>query len=210
MLAPSAAAMARPEAPEDLPIRPEVPPTLLPATEVLQSGMSDFAVPWIDPERATKAARHLYDGPLPWGINPESVPPVDGYLGVYLYTPHFKPHAFAIKVFPESTMGDVLRIILECAPGDPLQICDRVLPLYPQPTSGYLHAIRLPSIAQGLQGGMAGVALDLGCVGGHFFATFLPKTMTFQELWDFVQPPISTTCSSLSAAAPDPGRIAPW
>ncbi|CAE7215539.1 unnamed protein product, partial [Symbiodinium sp. KB8] len=48
--------------------------------------------------------------------------------------------------------------------GDHAQICDFAVPVIPQRCSGYLYAIRMPSIARGMQGGMSGIILDLTAV----------------------------------------------
>ncbi|CAE7362443.1 hemA, partial [Symbiodinium microadriaticum] len=43
-------------------------------------------------------------------------------------------------------------------------------------------------VVRGMQGGMAGVIVDLTGVGGNYFATFLPRTMEYASLRDFVAP----------------------
>ena len=160
---------------------------LTPASRPLSSGTSDITVPWRDPVREARTQALLHTHPLPWHPGDEEVTP-QTHLGVYLFTPHYTPHAFSMPVTPETTMRQVLDTILDCAPGDPMRICDFVVPLNPQRYGGYLFAIRMPSIARGLQGGMSGVVLDLGCVGGHYFATFLPKSIAWDDLRSFIRP----------------------
>ena len=46
----------------------------------------------------------------------------------------------------------------------------------------------MPGVVRGMHGGMAGVIVDLTGVGGNYFATFLPRTMEFDSLRDFVMP----------------------
>ena len=46
----------------------------------------------------------------------------------------------------------------------------------------------MPGVVRGMQGGMAGVIVDLTGVGGNYFATFLPRTMEYASLRDFVAP----------------------
>ena len=180
---PGAYAMSRPEthgdtAPEDL--RP------MPAAISPPPGLGAAAVPWHDAGREHRAAEKLYCGPLPW----HDACPAEGerHIGVYLYTPHYRPHAFAVKLQGECCLRQVLDVVLDCAPGDPAQVCDFIVPTCPQRSQGYLTALRMPSIVRGMQGGMVGVICDFTYVGGDYFATCLPKQMSLDSLLSFARP----------------------
>ena len=180
-----AAGMTRPwdiEMPDSLP-----PARFVPVAAAVQQGVTDVVVPWQDAERVARAQNKHRVGPLPW----DTAPVLDDthqHLGVYLYTPHYKPQAFAVPVSEGTSIREVLDTIIDCAPGDEVQVCDFVIPVVPQRCPGFLYAIRMPSIARGLQGGMAGVIIDLTAVGGHYFATFLPKSLPHKDLTDFAMP----------------------
>ena len=182
--APGAVAMTRP--PTSLDPDPLEPPRFVPAAPTPVWGTGVANAPASDSARLRNAAQQLYQGPLPWQPDEGSIG--TRHLGVYLYTPHYKPEAFAVKLYESSCMRSVLDTILECAPGDAFGVCDLIVPLRPQRYGGYLFALRMPSIIRGMQGGMAGVVLDLSHVGGGYFATVLPREMEYSQLHDFVLP----------------------
>ena len=167
------------------PPEPMPPPRFVPPANAVQTGECEVDVPWLDTSRETVMQNKLHLHPLPWQPDPGDTA---RHLGVYLYTPHYKPCAFAVPLAEDTSVRDVLDTVLECAPGDHAQICDFAVPVIPQRCSGYLYAIRMPSIARGMQGGMSGIILDLTAVGGNYFATFLPQRLSHRDLAEFVTP----------------------
>ena len=167
------------------PPEPMPPPRFVPPANAVQTGECEVNIPWLNTSRETVMRNKLHLHPLPWQPDPGDTA---RHLGVYLYTPHYKPCAFAVPLAEDTSVRDVLDTVLECAPGDHAQVCDFAVPVLPQRCSGYLYAIRMPSIARGMQGGMSGIILDLTGVGGNYFATFLPKRLSHRDLADFVAP----------------------
>ena len=178
-----AASMARPETAQD---NPPGRARLLPAIPAPLYGTYDIRVPPQVHRQSQAGANVFYEGPFAW--QPAQSTTEHRHLGVYVYTPHYRPRALVADVAPDDMLVDVLDTLNCHAPGDDLQVCDVVVPLAPQRFSGYLSVLRMPGIARGLQGGLAGVVLDLGCVGGHYFATFLPKQMSYEELSAYILP----------------------
>ncbi|OLP82019.1 hypothetical protein AK812_SmicGene37367 [Symbiodinium microadriaticum] len=61
-------------------------------------------------------------------------------------------------------------------------------PIQPQRFDGYLHVIRYPSCIKGVHDGYAAIIADLSRVGGSFFATILPRNMSYPDLIEFITP----------------------
>ena len=140
-----AAAMARTETAHD---NPPGRARLLPAIPAPLYGTCDVRAPQQVHRQSQASANVFYEGPFPW----QPAQPTAGHrhLGVYVYTPHYRPRALVADVAPDDTLVDVLDTLNCHAPGDELQVCDVVVPLAPQRFSGYLSVLRMPGIARGL------------------------------------------------------------
>ena len=110
------------------------------------------------------------------------------WLGVHMLTPHYKSVTFAVKP-PCRTMRSALDTILQTAPPIPDRVFDTVLPVHPQRFRDFGTFIRFSSsIRSAGVGGQAAVVVDLTHVGGHYFATVLPKELSYEALTEFLYP----------------------
>ena len=177
--------MARSEGPEDR-VGPPVPlpaPSSLPQT----GGVTDVSIPWADPDRSTQAAAHVSVRDLPWAE--QAADQADGrWLGCYVYTPHYTPVALAVDLPGSSDLQVALDHLLAYAPGTPEGLFDGIVPIRPQRFSGYLQVIRYPTILRQVHDGYAAVICNLTHVGGSYFATVLPRSLSHAELVAYLEP----------------------
>ena len=138
--------------------------------------------------REQRAAGHIDVRPLPWSDDVVTDVAQDRWIGVYLYTPHYRPVAFAVRMPPEAGVQHALDIAKTCGPGAPAGHFNEIAPLRPQRGSGYLYAIRFPAVLKHIQDGYVAVICDLAHVGGKYFATVLPRTLTHAALVEFLLP----------------------
>ncbi|CAE7712412.1 unnamed protein product [Symbiodinium sp. KB8] len=78
--------------------------------------------------------------------------------------------------------------VLDCAPSVPDGVMNRAVPLRPQRVQGYLSMIRFPSIIGGVHDGYAAIAINMSHVHGAYFATVMPKSLSYAELLSFIDP----------------------
>ena len=186
---PSAHAMARPPQPGDPPgvVAGQGRPHLIPPDQLTTYvGSCHAPLPWEGPDQPHESPPNItYD--VPWPRRDRSSE--DGtWLGVYLYTPHYKPITFAIQP-PERSLRSVLDTIQAEVPGVPPGLFDKVVPLRPQRFQGYASFLRCPRVIHHSgTDGFAAVVCDLSRVGGHYFATTLPKTLDISVLVQFLLP----------------------
>ena len=114
----------------------------------------------------------------------------NGWLGVTVYTPHYKPVSLAVRPGPAFPLQDTLDRVTESQLGVPPRLFDMIVPLRPQRDIGYASLIRFSSNIHRFGGGegLVAVAVDLTRTGGTYFATTLPKRLAYQELLDFLIP----------------------
>ncbi|CAE7699183.1 unnamed protein product [Symbiodinium sp. CCMP2456] len=144
---------------------------------------SDSAAP-VDRSRCLR----ISGTPVPWPPPPVPDTPDSDWLGVYLYTPHYPPMAFALQP-RERTSRSVEDLILSTAPGAPSGLFDAIVALRPQRFPDYASYIRFPSIIGRLgDEGFAAVVCDLSRVGGRCFATTLPCNLSVEALEAFIIP----------------------
>ena len=186
---PGASAMTRPPQPDDPPgvVAGQGRPHLIPPDQLTTYvGSCHAPLPWEGPEQLHEPPPNVsYD--IPWPRQDRSSE--DGtWLGVYLYTPHYKPVTFAIKPHDRS-LRSVIDTIQADVSGAPPGLFDKVVPLRPQRFQGYASFLRCPRIIQHAgTDGFAAVVCDLSLVGGHYFATTLPKTLAISVLLEFLLP----------------------
>ena len=190
MFFPGAHAMTRPPQPDDPPgvAAGQGRPHLIPPDQITTFvGSCEVHLPWEDPAPPREPATHIsYDVPWP---RPGHGPPEDGtWLGVYLYTPHYQPLTFAIRP-PERSLKAVIDTIQSDVQGVPSGLFDCIVPLRPQPFQGCASFIRYPRALQhsGVDG-FAAVVCDLTMVGGHYFATTLPRSLALSVLLEYLTP----------------------
>ena len=185
---PTAAAMARTEGPDDLPPTSRRPHLVRPETLTSQVGVSFPEVPWTVPVPVRLPAFATVPRQGPWeSEGPPAVPDHD-WLGVYVYTPHYTTVAVAISVPRQASMQEVFDVLLQRAPGVPPGVMNCLEPLRPQRFDSYLHVIRYPGCIRGVHDGYAAVVADLTRVGGYYFATVLPKQLSYAELVEYLTP----------------------
>ncbi|CAE7583236.1 unnamed protein product, partial [Symbiodinium sp. CCMP2456] len=161
------------------------PHELRPEEIIPLHGECRLSVPWTDPSRADRYRDRLRSDLHRTGS--DDMPEGD-WLGVYVYTPHYRPVSLAIRLLEHETAADVRDIVQHASPGVPEGLFDSVVPVCPQRYSGYLTMLRFPSHIRGIQDGYAAVMLDLGRVGGTYFATVLPKSLSYAELIGYIGP----------------------
>ena len=182
-------AMTRPETHVDPPgesyvvRRPHLIPPDEPTSHVgtcpMSTSLSPGELDAFDSDRTRVLQPDLWEEHLPADV--------EGWLGVYLFTPHYKTLMLAIRP-PEYNLQATADFL--AVPAAEAQIpFDTVLPLRPQRLTGYGYFIRFHSSAKHTGfGGQVAVVLDLTCVGGHFFATFLPRSLSYQTLIEYITP----------------------
>ena len=110
------------------------------------------------------------------------------WLGVYVFTPHYRPVTVAIRCLYFHDAQHVADAILDLAPGGPAEVDMTCVPLRPQGSLEFGSFLRFPtSIHHHPQGRHSAVLVDLRLVGGHRFACILPSRFTLRELLPFVQ-----------------------
>ena len=193
-LLPGACAMTRPPRPGDPPgvVAGQGRPHLIPPDQLTTFvGDCEVTLPWDDNEHPPEAPVNVsFDVPWPQVQSPtaEERAADDGWLGVYLYTPHYQTVTFAIKPTTRS-LQEVVTTIQTAVPGVPSGLFDKIVPLVPQRFSGYAFLIRCPrAIQHSGMDGFAAVVCDLTRVGGHYFATTLPRTIALHALMEYLLP----------------------
>ena len=189
--------MARAEEPED---RAAGPPPPLPMITSLApyTGSADVAIPWADPDRPAEASSHICSRPLPWPED-EAAAAKGQRLGCYVYTPHYAPVAISVDMPGAADLQSALDCTLAYAPGVPEGLFDGVVPIRPQRFPGYLQVIRFPTVLRHVQDGYAAVICNLTHVGGPYFPTVLPRSLSHAEVIAFLQP--------LTSASEEPLRF---
>ena len=110
------------------------------------------------------------------------------WLGVYLYTPHYRPLQLALRP-KERTLESVLELLINYDQGPDGRLFDTVVPTRPQQFHGCGSFLRFSSSIRGVgTGGLVAILLDLTHVGGHFFSAVLPQEIAFQTLQEYFRP----------------------
>ena len=115
----------------------------------------------------------------------------EGWLGVSVYTPHYRPVSFAVLPGPlPSAAQSTIDIVTASQYGVPQGLFDTVVPIRPQRASGFASFIRFSSNIRRFGGGegMAAVIADLTQAGGPYFATTLPRSLSYEDLCSYLQP----------------------
>ncbi|CAE7829728.1 unnamed protein product [Symbiodinium sp. KB8] len=109
------------------------------------------------------------------------------WLGVIVFTPHFRPIRAAVRCLHHHGLQHVLDVIQEQAPGGGIRNGQICVPVRPQPFPGFGTFLRFPAIVRHHpKGRIAATVIDLRRLGGHMFACLLPQRMPVDELFDFV------------------------
>ena len=185
------AAMARNETPEDIGVDPPAvrPPHLLSPDELTSHvGVCDAGP---DPEapptgsEAYWSVSRLEEARTAGYDNDD-----DGWVGVTVYTPHYRTVSLAVHAGRDSSHQRVLDLVTESNFGVPPGFFDTVVPLRPQTHLGYASLIRFSSSTHKLGGGegMVAVIADLSRVGGPYFATILPRSLSTDDLRNYLRP----------------------
>ena len=189
----SAQAMARTEAPDDLPgVSYAVRRLHLIPPEELTSHVGEcplaLATQLADRQDGSEERiRMLQPDPRQASLSSDDAEVDSQWLGVYLFTPHYKTLMLAIRP-PERTLQSALDLIAMRSIDEDIPF-DTVIPLRPQRFAHYGFFIRFHSSAKHAGfGGQAAIALDLTPVGGHFFSTFLPIDLSYQTLIEYITP----------------------
>ena len=180
--------MARPEGPDELPPSSRRPHLVRPETLTSQVGISFSDVPWTDSGPARIPAFETVPRSGPWEVEGPTEIPDHDWLGVYVYTPHYATVAVAVSVPRRASMQEVFDVLLQRAPGVPPGLMTCLEPLRPQRFDEYLHVIRYPGCIRGVHDGYAAVVADLTRVGGYYFATVLPRQLSYAELAEYLTP----------------------
>ena len=179
-----AAGMAREGRPDVLPERTTTVPVFTP---VITDGVSDAWSPCHDPERTVRAEDSLRIGEIPWTA--EQIDTCeDSFLGCYVYTPHYSPVSLAVRMPPHADLRYAMDVLIDCAPGVPEGLFNAMVPVHPQRIPGYLSVIRFPAHIRGVHDGYTAVICDLTRIGGSYFATVLPKSLSHEALVAFLAP----------------------
>ena len=193
-LLPGVYAMTRPPRPGDPPgvVAGQGRPHLIPPDQLTTFvGECDVTLPWEDTEQPPETPANIsYDVPWPRAQSQaaEERTADDGWLGVYLYTPHYQTVTFAIQPATRS-FQDVVSAVQTAVSGVPSELFDKVVPLVPQRFPGYAFLLRCPrAIQHSGMDGFAAVVCDLTRVGGHYFATTLPRTIALHALMEYILP----------------------
>ncbi|CAE7641216.1 unnamed protein product [Symbiodinium sp. CCMP2456] len=197
MSLPSTHAMARPLDPDAPPAASRAPHALHPDELTFHVGAGYPEVPWLDADRARRTAESLCLHDARWPPSRTAEGDDRQMLGVYVYTPYYKPQAVAVPTGPNDDLRKVLDVICDCMPGTPDGVMDSVVPLQPQRFSDYLSVIRFSSLIRHVGDGQAAVVADLSRVGGHYFATVLPRTLSHSALLAFLGPLTNADLDSL-------------
>ena len=122
-----------------------------------------------------------------------------GWLGVTVYTPHYRTVSFAIQCGATPDAQRAIDLVTESHLGVPRGLFDTVVPIRPQPNHGYGTFVRFSSNIRGLGGGegMAAVVADLTRAGGPYFATILPKHLPYDDLCAYLGPLTQHTAATL-------------
>ena len=204
---PVAQAMTRAESGVENPATSRRPHAISPDALTSQVVYDLPDVPWHDADRERRAQKLF-----PRGLdNTSPVVPEGPALGVHLYTPHCKPVSLFVKAPEGAALRTIIDTVLDCAPSVPDGVTDRAVPsdpLRPQRVEGSLSLIRFPGIIGHAHDGDAAIVVDLTHVHGAYSATVMPKSLSYAELLNFVDP---------AAADEDPpfwvyigGRQTPW
>ena len=110
------------------------------------------------------------------------------WLGIHLYTPHYRPLQLALRP-PERTLQSVLDLIVQYDQGPDEHLFDTAVPIKPQRFSAAGSFLRFSSSIRGVGvGGLVAVILDLTHVGGHYFAAVLPQDIHYRTLQEYFLP----------------------
>ena len=184
-----AAGMAREGWPDDLPMRSTSVPVFTP---VITAGVSDAWSPDHDPERGVRAEDSFLIHELPWSADLVDRC-ADPCLGCYIYTPHYHPVALAVRMPAHADLRYAMDVLTDCAPGVPQGLFNAMVPVHPQRVPGFLSVIRFPAHIRGVHEGYSAVICDLTRLGGSYFATVLPKSLSHQSLVEYLTPLVSDT-----------------
>ncbi|CAE7307735.1 unnamed protein product [Symbiodinium necroappetens] len=110
------------------------------------------------------------------------------WLGVQVFTPHYRPVAAAIRCLPFHVVQHVMDVIVDLAPGGPADVGMLCVPIRPQCSAKFGSFLRFPASAHHHpQGRRSAVLVDLRLVGGNRFACLLPARFPTNELMAFVE-----------------------
>ena len=182
------AGMARPGPPTE-PSTSSGRPHLIPPEDLIADrGAYVHGRPWYTRDDRESPGPDLRLDPLPLRHIPAAPTREAPWLGICVFTPHYKPITAAVR--PDTlTVNHITGIILERVPGVPRDLFDRVVPIKPQRFTGVGYFIRFHSILRH-QGpdGHAAVILDLTRAGGRYFSTVLPRRIEYHDLMRFITP----------------------
>ena len=108
------------------------------------------------------------------------------WLGVTVYTPHYRSSHLAVRCLDSHGVDHVTDVILDDAAGGPRDVAMTCVPTRPQRSSSSCTFIRFPTVVHHHPcGRMVGIMMDLSTVGGHFYACLLPQMIGYAELIEF-------------------------
>ena len=190
---PIATAMTRPAgvpAGHLQPLRPRRPHEISPDELVSLTGAGHGSLPWDLHPQGRPPHPRLCTDPLPW---PDPVSDTDAHadwVGVYIYTPHYRTVVCAVRLEPHEDLQLLMDVLVAEHPGVPAGLFDSIVPLLPQRHSGYASFVRFASVIRhsGTDDGFVAVVMDLTRVGGRYFATVLPRFTSVEALTAFALP----------------------
>ncbi|CAE7197699.1 unnamed protein product [Symbiodinium sp. CCMP2592] len=111
------------------------------------------------------------------------------WLGVIVMAPHCQPTEWAMKIQRGQGEDHFLSSVLDLGPALYQGLFDTVVPIVPQRHTGYAMVMVFGSVTAHIgPSGHVPVILDLSHVGGHYYATVLPTSMAYEDLWDYILP----------------------
>ena len=162
-------------------------------------GHCNVDVPWNSDSEAIPAHRRLSFEAVPWPFPSNETAEPGRWISVTLYTPHYKPHVFAVNVegHPEPAQA-VLDLVMHHGPSPASHLFNTVVPALPQRSAGSATLIRCHSAIRHMGPiGFAAVLIDLTRVGHRYFATVLPRQIEYADLEAYLRPLIDPADQSL-------------
>ena len=172
--------------------RPPDPDNPLPQPYFLQPEPlgSPVDAPWNCDSDIVTAHRRLSFEAVPWSPPPDDVSEPCRWIGVTLYTPHYKPQTFAVNVAGHPSPAQaVLDLVTQHGPSPANHLFNTVVPALPQRFAGSVTLVRCHSAIRHMSNiGFAAVLVDLTRVGHRYFSATLPKQITYEALETYLQP----------------------
>ena len=161
-MATCAQAMARPPGPDSLQPQPYAMPLAPGRQHATLTGHCTVDAPWNRDDDAVPEHNRLSFEAVPWPLQHDDTQSPCRWVGVTLYTPHYKPHVFAVNIegHPEPTQA-VLDLVTHHGPSPASHLFNTVVPALPQRFESSVTLVRCHSAIRHMgQTGFAAVLVD--------------------------------------------------